>query len=78
MEPKETNEENIRIKDTLSKIKNRLKVGLLDVDIHGPNLAMMLGVEGKRLESAADNRILPVAVTKNLSLVSMSFLLQDT
>ena len=70
MEPKETNEENIRIKDTLSKIKNRmlvfsgkggvgkstiavniglalserqLKVGLLDVDIHGPNLAMMLG-----------------------------------
>ena len=25
------------------------KVGLIDVDIHGPNLAKMLGAEGKRL-----------------------------
>jgi ATP-binding protein involved in chromosome partitioning len=26
------------------------RVGLLDVDIHGPNLAKMLGVEGARLK----------------------------
>lgn len=105
MKEKMMSEEDIKVQETLNKIKNRilvfsgkggvgkstiavniglalsekqLKVGLLDIDIHGPNLAMMLGVEGKRLELAADNRILPVAVTKNLSLVSMSFLLQDT
>ena len=97
--------EDTRVKETLSKIKNRilvfsgkggvgkstiavniglslserkLNVGLLDVDIHGPNLAMMLGVDKKKLESADDNRILPVAVKNNLSLISMSFLLQDT
>jgi len=97
-------EENIKVAETLSKIKNRLlvfsgkggvgkstvaanlgvalserqlKVGLLDVDIHGPNLAKMLGVEHERLVSAGENSILPVAVTKNLSLVSMAFLLQD-
>jgi len=61
----------------LALSEKQLKVGLLDVDIHGPNLAKMLGVEGKRLESAGENRILPVAVTKNLSLISMAFLLQD-
>jgi len=61
----------------LALSEKQLKVGLLDVDIHGPNLAKMLGVEGKRLESAGENRIQPIAVTKNLSLISMAFLLQD-
>lgn len=61
----------------LALSEKQLKVGLLDIDIHGPNLAKMLGVEGKRLESAGENRIQPIAVTKNLSLISMAFLLQD-
>ena len=52
------------------------RVGLLDVDIHGPNLAKMLGKEESRLEVSGDG-ITPVAVNDNLSLVSMSFLLQD-
>lgn len=53
-----------------------LKVGLLDVDIHGPNLAKMLGVEDKQMDFSA-NRIRAVDVSGNLKLVSMSFLLQD-
>jgi ATP-binding protein involved in chromosome partitioning len=57
--------------------ERQLKIGLLDVDIHGPNLAKMLGVENERLVSAGENSILPVAVTKNLSLVSMAFLLEN-
>jgi len=56
-------------------LKN-LNVGLLDVDIHGPNLAKMLGVEDKRLDSSPRG-IKPVEVHQNLKLVSMSFLLQD-
>jgi ATP-binding protein involved in chromosome partitioning len=52
------------------------RVGLLDVDIHGPNLAKMLGKEESQLEVSKDG-ITPVAVNDNLSLVSMSFLLQD-
>lgn len=52
------------------------KVGLLDVDIHGPNLAKMLGVEEKQVETSKDG-LKPVPVTENLSLISMSFLLQD-
>ena len=53
-----------------------LKVGLLDVDIHGPNLAKMMGVEDKKMD-VSPNGIKPVEVNKNLKLVSMSFLLQD-
>ncbi len=53
-----------------------MKVGLLDVDIHGPNLPKMLGVEDKRLDVSGAG-IKPVEVKKNLKLVSMSFLLQD-
>jgi ATP-binding protein involved in chromosome partitioning len=56
-------------------LKN-LTVGLLDVDIHGPNLPKMLGVEDKRLDVTSGG-IKPVSVKKNLKLVSMSFLLQD-
>lgn len=52
------------------------KVGLLDVDIHGPNLAKMLGVEGRKLEISEDS-IKAVPVNENLKLVSMSFLLDS-
>lgn len=54
-----------------------MKVGILDVDIHGPNLTKILGVEQKKLNAAPDGKIIPVAVNTNLSLVSMAFLLQD-
>ena len=53
-----------------------LKVGLLDVDIHGPNIAKMMGVEDKKLDISPEG-IKPVIATDNVKLVSMSFLLQD-
>src|SRR4030042_2397100 len=57
--------------------QKNLKVGLLDIDIHGPNLAKMLGVEGKQLESDPEGRIKPIQVNENLALISMAFLLND-
>jgi ATP-binding protein involved in chromosome partitioning len=50
--------------------------GLLDLDIHGPNVAKMLGVEGQCLPVLA-NRLQPVTVTGNLHVVSMAFCLPD-
>jgi len=52
------------------------KVGALDVDIHGPNLPKMLGVEDKKMDISGGG-IKPVQVNENLKLVSMSFLIQD-
>lgn len=53
------------------------QVGLLDLDIHGPNIPKMLGIEAHRL-SALGDKIEPVRVTGSLSVVSMGFLLADT
>jgi len=53
------------------------KVGLLDIDIHGPNLPLMLGVDKERMKPSSGNRIEPVQVTDNLKLASMGFLLAD-
>jgi ATP-binding protein involved in chromosome partitioning len=61
----------------LALSERHLKVGLIDIDIHGPNLAKMLGAEGKRLETSGEHKIIPAKITKNLSIVSVSFFLQD-
>ncbi len=60
----------------LALAQKAMKVGLLDIDIHGPNLAKMLGVEDKTLDISSGT-IRPVEVNENLKLVSMSFLLED-
>ena len=52
------------------------KVGLLDLDIHGPNIPKMLGIEGHQL-STLGKMIEPVHVTGNLAVISMAFLLPD-
>ena len=53
------------------------KVGLLDLDMHGPNIPKMLGIEDHKLAIMGD-RIEPVHVTGMLSVMSMAFLLPDT
>lgn len=51
-------------------------VGLMDVDIHGPNVAKMLGVEGQPLKEQ-NGKMAPVYVTPRLKVISMSSLLPD-
>lgn len=51
--------------------KKGKKVGLLDIDIHGPNVAKMLGIEGKKL-SGSEEEIYPVEVEENLVVVSIA------
>ncbi len=52
------------------------KTGILDVDIHGPNVAKMLGIEGEKL-SKNDFGMIPVEVLPNLKVVSMALLLES-
>ncbi|AGW14266.1 Mrp/NBP35 family ATP-binding protein [Megalodesulfovibrio gigas] len=52
------------------------KVGIMDVDIHGPSVPAMLGL-GSGLETAEDKRILPQQYNERLSVVSMDSLLKD-
>jgi ATP-binding protein involved in chromosome partitioning len=50
------------------------RVGLLDVDLHGPSVPTMLGLEGYRLERG-DDGMLPVVIG-GLKVLSVGFLLQ--
>jgi Mrp family chromosome partitioning ATPase len=52
------------------------KVGLLDVDIHGPDIAKMFGVEDRKLEGS-DHKIVPVKISDNLRLISMANFLES-
>jgi Mrp family chromosome partitioning ATPase len=53
-----------------------LKVGLLDVDVHGPSIPTLLGLEGKRLES--DGKfLLPIDYGENLKVISTGFMIDD-
>ena len=52
------------------------KVGLLDVDLHGPSVAGMLGFSNAHLMAKKD-RLLPFEVNKNLCFISAQGLLQS-
>jgi Mrp family chromosome partitioning ATPase len=51
------------------------KVGLLDVDIHGPSIPTMLGLEGANIESGPAG-LMPVELG-HLKVMSMGFLLRN-
>lgn len=48
----------------------------MDVDITGPNIPKMFGVEDEKLH-VLDERLIPVTVPPSLKLISMAFLLPD-
>ncbi len=60
--------------------KRGYKVGLLDADIHGPNVAKMFGAEGQRLFADPNSQTIkpftPLGMP-NLKIVSMAFLLEN-
>lgn len=56
---------------------NGHKVGILDVDIHGPNIAKMLGVEGAKLVGSQSGGIEPIEVLPNLKAVSIAFMIDS-
>jgi Mrp family chromosome partitioning ATPase len=53
-----------------------LRTGLLDIDIHGPSIPKLLGLEGAPLPGPAE-MLLPVSFNENLKVMSIGFLLPD-
>jgi ATP-binding protein involved in chromosome partitioning len=52
------------------------KVGLIDVDIHGPSIPKMLGLEGAPLKGSEEG-MLPVDYSEGLKVMSIGFILRD-
>lgn len=57
--------------------RNGYRVGLLDIDLHGPSIPKMFGIRGK-LNITADQEILPYEYRPNLKIVSIESMLEDT
>jgi Mrp family chromosome partitioning ATPase len=56
--------------------KKGYKTGLMDVDVHGPSIAQMLGLT-ELLDMSENKLLLPKKVTENLKVVSVQALMQD-
>lgn len=53
------------------------KVGILDVDMHGPSVPNLLGLQSTIEISPKTGLMIPAAYDQNLSVISMDTLLQD-
>ncbi len=51
-------------------------VGLLDVDVHGPSIPKLMGLEGRRLTSDGDG-LAPIKVSETLKVISIGFMLEE-
>lgn len=56
--------------------KEGLRCGLLDVDVHGPSVPTLLGLEGRRVESEGA-ALLPLEGPDGLQVMSVAFLLEE-
>lgn len=56
-------------------VANILQVGLLDIDICGPSIPKMLGLEGEEIHQSSSGWS-PVFVEDNLGVMSIGFMLQ--
>jgi Mrp family chromosome partitioning ATPase len=56
--------------------RNGFKVGLMDIDIHGPDIPRMLGLSGM-LQMNEKKKINPINYSENLTVVSIESLMSD-
>jgi ATP-binding protein involved in chromosome partitioning len=59
-----------------SLAQSGLKVGLLDADIYGPSVPKLAGLEGKKPDFTAENKIIPLEA-QGLKVMSIGFMLKD-
>ena len=52
------------------------KVGLLDIDVHGPSIPKLLGLEGRQI-LGTETGMLPIRMNDNLAVMSIGFLVGD-
>ncbi|RPI59683.1 MAG: ATP-binding protein, partial [Planctomycetaceae bacterium] len=52
------------------------KVGLLDVDVHGPSIPTLMGLQGQKVGTDGPE-LIPLELTENLKIMSVGFLLDN-
>lgn len=62
----------------LGLAKKGHKVGLMDVDIHGPDVVRMLNLKGvMQPPKTPDSLVVPLEYSENLKVVSLEYMMQD-
>jgi Mrp family chromosome partitioning ATPase len=67
---------SVSVNIAMALAKRGFKVGLMDVDVHGPDIPRMLGLTGM-LGAGADRKILPIQFSENLGAVSIESLMPN-
>ena len=57
--------------------RREYRVGLMDVDLHGPNIPRLLGLKGNIESSAVSRKGIPLAYLPNMEVMSIESLLGD-
>jgi len=57
--------------------KRGFKVGLMDVDLHGPSIPRLLGLKGSILPGSKEGKARPVHYSENLDVISIEPLMGD-
>ena len=61
----------------VSLAKKGYRVGLMDVDLHGPSIPHLLGVTGKIQRDQSEGKMIPVKYRQNMEVISIEPLLQN-
>jgi ATP-binding protein involved in chromosome partitioning len=57
--------------------KRGYRVGLMDVDLHGPSIPRILGLKGKIRPGGHEGKMLPVRYLPNMEVISIEILMGD-
>ncbi|PQP34909.1 ATP-binding protein, partial [Desulfobacteraceae bacterium SEEP-SAG9] len=67
---------SISVNLAMALAQKGFKVGIMDVDMHGPDIPRMLGLEGM-LDLSENQKLSPLRYSENLSAVSIESLTQN-
>lgn len=68
---------SVTVNTAAALARRGFKIGVLDVDMHGPSVPNLLGLTSTVEMDEDGRRMLPAAYNENLSVISMDSLLQD-
>ena len=68
---------SVSVNLAMALAKKGYKVGIMDVDVHGPDVPRMLGLSGVKAGSAGD-KLEPMHYSDNLSAISIEGILPDS
>ena len=62
---------------SVSLARKGYKVGLMDVDLHGPSIPRMLGLKGNLREGTGSGKARPISYLPNMEVISIESLLGE-